>query len=80
MATRGVSSSVLVKRGVSGTGRRSARAKPAVVADANALLKWFEMFDARMADLATRQQALLRDLGVDPVVHPASPEQTREFV
>jgi hypothetical protein len=70
---------MLVKRGVSGTGRRSARAKPAVVVDTNALLKWFETFDARTADLTRRQQALLRDLGVDPVVDPASPGQTREF-
>jgi hypothetical protein len=69
---------VPVKRRTSGT--RRARAKPTEAVSANALLQWFGSFDARMADLIVRQQALLRDLGVEPVAHTAIPEPTRESV
>jgi len=50
-----------------------------VIVDTNVLLAWLETFDVRLADLALRQQALLRDLGVEPVAHKAAPESLREL-
>ena len=75
MATRSAPPS---KHRASETGKRSARAKPAVIVDTNALLQWLETFDARMADLTLRQGALLRDLGVEPIAHKAASEALRE--
>lgn len=79
MVTSSVGSRVPAKRGTSGAVRRPVGSKPAVVVDTNVLLEWFELFDRRMADLSARQRVLLRDLGVEPVTHPVSPEQSREF-
>ncbi len=59
-------------------GKRSTQAKPAVIVDTNVILEWLETFDARIADLTRRQEALLRDLGVEPAVHTAAPEFPRE--
>ena len=76
MATR---SAPPTKHRASDTGKRSVRAKPTVIIDTDALLQWLETFDARMADLALRQEALLRDLGVEPVAHRAVPQSVREL-
>lgn len=35
---------------------------------------WLRDFDARMADLTLRQDALLRKLGIEPAQHPAERE------
>ena len=75
MATR---SAPPTKHRASETGKRSARVKPTVIVDTDALLQWLETFDARMADLGLRQEALLRDLGVEPVAHKAASESLRE--
>jgi hypothetical protein len=61
------------------TGKRHTRVKPAVIVDTNTLLQWLETFDARMMDLALRQQILLRDLGIEPVSHKAAPESLPEL-
>ena len=61
------------------TGKRHTRVKPTAPVDTNALLQWLETFDARMADLALRQEVLLRDLGVEPVAHKTVPESLREL-
>jgi len=50
-----------------------------MIVDINALLAWLERFNARMADLTLRQEALLRDLGVEPVARKATPESLREL-
>jgi hypothetical protein len=49
-------------------------AKPNVVLDTNLLLTWFKDFDLRLADLTTRQNALLKSLGVEPAPHRESTE------
>jgi len=76
MATR---SAPPVKHRASETVKRSTRAKPTVIVDTNVLLTWLETFDARLADLALRQAALLRDLGVEPVAHRVTPDSLREL-
>lgn len=76
MATRG---SAHVTHRAPKTGNRPARVKPTERIDTNALLLWFEMFDARMADLTSQQEALLRDLGAEPVTHSAASEPAREL-
>ncbi|HME22256.1 MAG TPA: hypothetical protein VKI44_13100 [Acetobacteraceae bacterium] len=55
-------------------GRRSGQTRPKVVLDTNVLMKWFKTFDARMAELTARHEALLRDLGVEPAPHKAEYE------
>ena len=72
-------SSSPAKHRTSATGKRAVHAKPTVIIDTNAVLAWLEMFDARLADLTVRQQALLRDLGAEPVAHKSVPESLREL-
>jgi hypothetical protein len=76
MATR---SAPPAKHRASETVKRSRRVKPNVIVDTNVLLAWLETFHVRLADLALRQQALLRDLGVEAVAHKAAPESLREL-
>jgi hypothetical protein len=51
--------------------RPSARPKIHATTDER-LDQWFIDFDARMADLTTQQDALLRSLGVEPVRHKSA--------
>jgi hypothetical protein len=43
------------------------RATRPLVSDEMRLEQWFVQFDAKLADLSVRQDALLRSLGVEPV-------------
>jgi hypothetical protein len=44
------------------------------VSDERQLEQWFVQFDAKLADLSARQDALLRSLGVEPVRSSRSAE------
>jgi hypothetical protein len=43
------------------------RATRSPISDERRLEQWFVQFDAKLADLSARQDALLRSLGVEPV-------------
>ncbi|HEY1933378.1 MAG TPA: hypothetical protein VGG99_15305 [Acetobacteraceae bacterium] len=58
--------------------KQPAQTRPGAIVDTNALLQWFDAFDARMAALTARQDALLRDLGVEPVRQTIVPESLRQ--
>jgi hypothetical protein len=52
--------------------RTTTKEGPPKLDDAARFEAWLSDFDARMADLTARQDALLRSLGVEPVRHKST--------
>jgi hypothetical protein len=53
---------------------KRATKEKAEASDELRLEQWFVQFDAKLADLSARQDALLRSLGVEPVRNAPTPE------
>lgn len=63
------------KTSVTAGRKTAAKRKPAVQSEATAFAAWGRRFDAKLANLIERQDALLRSLGVEPFA-PGAAEET----